>query len=253
MSSSGNDFDAAGMGADMSANIFATDRKAGLTGMRMKSAQIVPVGISSQNNIPRILNSTMSDMASRNKQERNEPARFLFINEDFTSLGSDNKDPSLERAKRRHVQCRKPRPEQRPKLPMWKCLDSSLPAALESSRGIVLATGTSPHKTQSAQGTEARTQAIIHDLPHDLLAAESESHAVQTTRTASPLVLVDQLMPLLPTRQRPRKKSALDPFDITILSLHPLAPTLVQYYINVQVPAVYTINARAAGVARLRH
>ena len=226
-----------------------SDRKVGCTGVRMQSAQIVPDGVSSQKDLPKILSSTMSDMASRHKQETNEPARFLFINEDFASVGSDNKDLSLEVAKRRHVQRRKPRAEQQPKFQTQRSSDSSLPAALESSRVIVPATEASVHKTWACKGTEA----TIHDLPHDPLAAESESHAVRTSRTASNLILVDQTMPLSPTLQRPRKKFALDPFDITTLSLHPLAPTLVQYYINVQVPGVYTINARAVGAARLRH
>src|SRR2546423_3363190 len=199
-------------------------------------------------------------MPPRTSSGPQHTSRFLFVNQDATSVLTKASDRRLNRSKHSHVQ-RQYFAKQRAQLRSFHqgSLRSEAPHTLchvdldDLSEELL---GT--HQTSNAHltaflsrqpmfTTKDKIADAQHGLPRYLGNVELLQEASPDGAEFSQHYVAHNEIP------RPRQGYALDPFSTTTLRLHPAAPSIIHYYTNTMIPRIFAVDPRAANTPGPRH
>jgi hypothetical protein len=188
-----------------------------------------------------------------------DTSRFLFVNQDATSVLGKATDPTLNQSKQSHVQ------RQHFARKRQAQLQSFDPGALRSSvrQNLVQADvdefngealiehqeSLSTYTTFPSRHATFTGGCQPRDAQDDILECPEDAGFLHEAAPGS----ADFSRYFATNNELPRPGYALDPFTSTALDLHPAAPSLIRYYMETMVPRIFAVDKRAAKDSGRRH
>jgi hypothetical protein len=200
-------------------------------------------------------------MPPRTRSGVQDISRFLFVNQDATSVSGKATDPTLNQSKQSHVQRQYFARKRQARLQGFdpSALRSggrqdSVQADFDECNGEAVVEhqrSNSTYATFSCRPATFTRACQPKDVQNDILEYREDAGFLDEAAPGS----ADFSHHLAANREvpQPRPGYALDPFTGMTLKLHPAAPTLIQYYTETMIPRIFAVDKRAANDSARRH